>query len=66
MARIADELQRIADEAARTRERLEELSRACAELREQLGRPSGKPTSDDVPTSELQSVSSSIARGRVQ
>ena len=33
---LADELQRIADEAARTRSRLEELSRACAELRKQL------------------------------
>jgi hypothetical protein len=53
---LADELQRIADEAARTRNRLEELSRACAELRQQLLAES-KQTSDDIPTQRLQSVS---------
>jgi BMFP domain-containing protein YqiC len=54
---LADELQRIADEAARTRGRLEELSRACAELRKQLA-PEAKPQAgDDVATQRLQSVS---------
>ena len=53
---LADELSRIADEAARTRHRLEELSRACAELRKQLG-PDDGVTSDEAPTQRLQSVS---------
>ena len=53
---LADELSRIAEEAARTRHRLEELSRACAELRKQLA-PEDKRPSDDVPTQRLQSVS---------
>jgi hypothetical protein len=52
---LADELQRIADEAARARQRLEELSRACAELRAQLSRPE-PPATEDVPR-KLQSVS---------
>jgi hypothetical protein len=57
---LVEELQRIADEAARTRRRLEELSRACAELRQQLQpetKEAQKPTSDDVKTQRLQSVS---------
>jgi hypothetical protein len=54
---LADELSRIAEEAARTRHRLEELSRACAELRKQLA-PEDRPRAgDDVPTQRLQSVS---------
>ena len=53
---LADELSRIADEAARTRGRLEELSRACAELRKQLA-PEPKQAGDDVATQRLQSVS---------
>ncbi|HEY2745490.1 MAG TPA: hypothetical protein VGL86_12730 [Polyangia bacterium] len=53
---LADELQRIADEAARTRNRLEELARACAELRKQIG-PDDGMTSDQAPTQRLQSVS---------
>ncbi|MCU1283378.1 MAG: hypothetical protein JWM53_6924 [bacterium] len=53
---LVEELQRIADEAARTRRRLEELSRACAELRQQL-QAEQKPTSDDAQTQRLQSVS---------
>ena len=54
---LADELVRIADEAARTRQRLEELSRACAELRKQLA-PEPQQTSDPVTsTQRLQSVS---------
>jgi hypothetical protein len=56
---LADELQRIADEAARTRQRLEELSRACAELRTQLSRHEvrpGEPASEESPR-KLQSVS---------
>ena len=53
---LADELSRIAEEAARTRHRLEELSRACAELRAQLA-PEDKRPGDDVPTQRLQSVS---------
>jgi len=52
---LADELQRIADEAARTRSRLEELSRACAELRKQLGPDDG--ATSEAPTQRLQSVS---------
>jgi hypothetical protein len=52
---LADELQRIADEAARTRQRLDELSRACAELRQQLS-PEGKPSNEEAPH-RLQSVS---------
>ena len=55
---LADELSRIAEEAARTRHRLEELSRACAELRKQLVTGEDKPRAgDDVPTQRLQSVS---------
>jgi hypothetical protein len=52
---LADELEQIADEAARARQRLDELARACAELRAQLQRiePS---TQDDAPR-KLQSVS---------
>jgi hypothetical protein len=60
---LADELQRIADDAARTQKRLEELSRACAELRAQLSRPEPDPNpnttndaSEDV-APRLQSVS---------
>jgi len=53
---LADELQRIADEAARTRGRLEELSRACAELRKQLGLDDGV-ASGETSTQRLQSVS---------
>jgi len=53
---LPDELQRIADEAARTRARLEELSRACAELRKQLG-PGEGVASDETPAQRLQSVS---------
>jgi hypothetical protein len=52
---LVDELQRIADEAARTRQRLEELSRACAELRAQLRRPEA-PSTEEAPR-KLQSVS---------
>ncbi len=33
---LADELQRLADEAARSRQRIDELARACAELRRLL------------------------------
>ena len=51
---LVDELLRIADEAARARQRLEELSRACAELRAQLSREN--PTSEEAPR-KLQSVS---------
>jgi len=51
---LADELQQIADEAARTQRRLEELSRACAEVRAQLTRP--EQTTGDAPQ-RLQSVS---------
>jgi hypothetical protein len=50
---LADELQRIADEAARARQRLEELSRACAELRAQLSKESAN---EEAPR-KLQSVS---------
>jgi hypothetical protein len=56
---LADELQRIADEAARTRQRLDELSRAVAELRQQLATDvsgSGKQSNDEAPQ-RLQSVS---------
>jgi hypothetical protein len=53
---LADELQRIADEAARSQKRLEELSRACAELRQQLSRPEPTSSSEDTPR-KLQSVS---------
>ncbi len=53
---LADELQSIADEAARTRKRLEELSRACAELRQQLTAEQ-RPASNDARTQRLQSVS---------
>jgi hypothetical protein len=53
---LADELLRIADEAARTRHRLEELSRACAELRKQLA-PEDKTNGSDDATQRLQSVS---------
>jgi prefoldin subunit 5 len=52
---LADELQRIADEAARTRQRLDELSRACAELRQQLS-PEQQKSNDEAPQ-RLQSVS---------
>ena len=54
---LVEELQRIADEAARTRRRLEELSRACAELRQQLSPESQKQASDEAQTQRLQSVS---------
>jgi hypothetical protein len=54
---LADELLRIADEAARTRGRLEELSRACAELRKQLAPDGREQAGDDVATQRLQSVS---------
>jgi hypothetical protein len=55
---LVDELQRIADEAARVRQRLEELSRACAELRAQLNRPEDKapPLGEEAPR-KLHSVS---------
>jgi uncharacterized membrane protein YccC len=61
MASLTDELQQIADDAARTRRRLEELARACAELRAQLGRhepttSSGSGTNEESPR-KLQSVS---------
>jgi BMFP domain-containing protein YqiC len=52
---LADELSRIADEAARTRQRLEELSRACAELRAQLSREPS--TTNEESPRKLQSVS---------
>ena len=56
---LVEELQRIADEAARTRRRLEELSRACAELRQQLvpETKEGHQAGDDVNAQRLQSVS---------
>jgi hypothetical protein len=53
---LVDELLRIAEEAARTRRRLEELSRACAELRQQLA-AGDKQAGDDAATQRLQSVS---------
>ena len=54
---LADELLRIAEDAARTRARLEELSRACAELRKQLAPEDKTNGSDDGSTQRLQSVS---------
>jgi hypothetical protein len=54
---LVDELLRIAEEAARTRRRLEELSRACAELRQQLAAGDNKQAGDDAATQRLQSVS---------
>jgi hypothetical protein len=63
MASLTDELQQIADDAARTRRRLDELARACAELRAQLGRndPSSGTGIGTTPNSDsprkLQSVS---------
>jgi hypothetical protein len=57
---LVEELQRIADEAARTRRRLEELSRVCAELRQQLssdGDGNGKTAIDNAQAQRLQSVS---------
>jgi hypothetical protein len=61
MSTFADELTQLADDAARARGRLEELARACAELRAQLGRhepTTANPTTttDDAPQ-RLQSVS---------
>jgi hypothetical protein len=57
MSPLADELQQIADEAGRSRRRLEDLSRACAELRTQLARHElGKESNEDTPE-RLQSVS---------
>jgi hypothetical protein len=52
---LADELEQIADEAARARERLEELARACAELRAQL--QGTEPSAHDDAPRKLQSVS---------
>jgi hypothetical protein len=52
---LADELQRIADESARSRQRLDELARACAELRAQLTRP--EPSTTENAPRKLQSVS---------
>jgi hypothetical protein len=49
MSQIADELVRIAEEAGKLRERLRELSRACAELRAQL---SGVPRDESSSTAE--------------
>jgi len=54
---LADELSHIADEAARARARLEELSRACAELRRQLQPDDKTKASDDGSAQRLQSVS---------
>ena len=54
---LADELSRIAEEAAHTRARLEELSRACAELRKQLAPDEKTKAGDDGSTQRLQSVS---------
>ena len=54
---LADELSRIAEEAARTRARLEELSAACAELRKQLAPDEKTKAGDDGSTQRLQSVS---------
>jgi hypothetical protein len=58
MSLLADELQQIADDAARARRRLEDLARACAELRAQLTRhePASKEANEDAPH-RLQSVS---------
>lgn len=53
---LVDELQRIADEAALARLRLEELSRACAELRAQLTRREDKAPGEEAPR-KLHSVS---------
>jgi uncharacterized membrane protein YccC len=59
MSTLADELSQLADDAARARGRLEELARACAELRAQLGRhePSSTPSSGEDTPHRLQSVS---------
>jgi phage shock protein A len=64
MSPIADELQRIAEEAQRLRRRLGELSQACAELRTQLSRePADETTNNTADTTrqdtprKLQSVS---------
>ncbi len=54
---LADELSRIAEEAARTRARLEELSRACAELRKQLAPEEKTKAGDEGAAQRLQSVS---------
>jgi hypothetical protein len=54
---LADELLRIAEDAARTRARLEELSRACAELRKQLAPDDKTKAGDEGATQRLQSVS---------
>jgi hypothetical protein len=56
MALLADELQQIAEDAARTRRRLDELARACAELRAQLNRHESSTTTEESPR-KLQSVS---------
>jgi BMFP domain-containing protein YqiC len=62
MSTLADELQQLAEDAARARGRLEELARACAELRAQLARqaPSTEnagATSGEESPQRLQSVS---------
>jgi hypothetical protein len=57
MSPLADELQQIADEAGRTRRRLEDLSRACAELRTQLARHEASKDSNQDTPERLQSVS---------
>jgi hypothetical protein len=54
---LADDLQQIADEAGRTRRRLEDLSRACAELRTQLARHEVSKESTGETPERLQSVS---------
>lgn len=51
---LVDELERIADEAKQARQRLDELARACAELRAQLSREN---TSGEEAPRKLQSVS---------
>ena len=57
MASLTDELLQIADDAARTRRRLDELARACAELRAQLGRNEAAIATNIESTRKLQSVS---------
>jgi uncharacterized membrane protein YccC len=56
---IVDELDRIAGEAAQARRRLDELARACAELRAQLAgeADSTTPDSERETPRKLQSVS---------
>jgi hypothetical protein len=54
---IAEELQRIAEEAGRLRNKLGELSLACAELRRLIAADtSGEAENEDTPR-KLQSVS---------